>query len=1207
MSRTRQFLRWGLNTFFILALATEMTTTSWAQTTSRITQPIDRSNVVQLAHTTHALTKIAKDQGRVRSDLPMQRMVLVLRRSDTQENALRKLLDSEHDKASGNFHHWLTPEEFGAKFGPSDSDLNQIRNWLSQQGFEVGAIARGKQWVEFSGTAAQVERAFQTEMHRYAFRGEKHVANSRDISIPAALVPTVAGVLSLHDFRKKPTYAKGFVVHRDSVTGKLRPDYTHVTDHGTFHYLAPGDFQKIYNTEPLLNGGFDGTGISIAIPGRSDINLSDVQFFRHIFGLPDNDPVFITDGTSPGVIAGDDTESSLDVEWAGALAPRATIKFVSSANTFSTDGVDLSTSYIVDNAIAPILSVTYGLCEPFLSPAGNAFQNSLFQQAAAEGITAFVASGDNGAAGCDLSIDGPAIEGLQVNGTASTPYSVTVGGTQFNENGAESKYWLTSNRPDLSSAIGYIPEAVWNESCDPTVDPNFCFGTGQFSLAASSGGPSHCTNSTVVYDPYTGSWIITCMGGYAKPDWQAGTGVPNDGARDIPDLSLAAAAAHDGYLICVEGSCQADESSGSVVLTNAFIVGGTSAATPSMAAVMALLEEKAGQFQGLGNYELYQLAAAEKIGGCNSSKLTNPTAASSCIFYDITVGNNSVPGQTGFNATKGYDLSTGWGSVNAANLADAWGTGRKLDSLTSLASQTSTVQHGQPVTLDVAVKAAAGGGTPAGDFSLVTPKGSVFGGTLSGGRFQGTVVDLPGGAYHFTAQYAGNAMFSGSDSNAVGIRVTPEESVTNATLWSILEAEAPTPVDYPVPYGQPLAIQVDTNGKSGVGYPTGSLQLNLDGITNLGKFPLNSHGGLHVDFAGIDVRPGQHVFSASYSGDDSFAPSVAKVRLTESKGLPAITTDAGPTTVTAGNPVEVIMSVGGAGVVAPTGTVVLLDNGKRIAGPFTLGPNGQHFTGLVLAKYKAVLPVGDHLLTTEYSGDANYGKSSFRSFGIDVTVNPATGLSAKVQLKASASSVALGQSLNYVATVQPAIAGGPIPTGTVTLVAQDGLVQAGPIPLVGGIASFSFPFYQGGEYLFAASYSGDSNYGPTNSSNILLTNVSLGMPTAVLTAASSTVRVNIATSLTITVTGNPANKNLSVPSGQVEFFDSVNGGAERRLGMPQYLTLGNGNVGIYTFPIVLPAGHNLIRAKYLGSASASFGASIDWAPATSNPVAVDVN
>jgi hypothetical protein len=881
------------------------------------------------------------------------------------------------------------------------------------------------------------------------------------------------------------------------------------------------------------------------------------------------------------------------------VAPNATIKFVASSSTFAADGTDLSSAYIVDNVVAPIMSTSYGLCEAFMGNVGNAFYNNLYQQAAAEGITTFVASGDDGPAGCDLPAEGPAIFGANVSGVASTPFNVAVGGNQFTENGRDGNYWLANNRDDLSSAVGYIPEAAWNESCDPTVDPNQCFGLG-YTLWSTSGGPSSCSTSEIQDSN------IVCISGTPKPAWQAGIGVPNDRVRDIPDVSLAAAG-HDAFIVCIEGACQTDTSTGHTVLKDAILISGTSASAPAMAGIMALLEQKNGSFQGLANYALYQLAAAEKIAGCNSSKLTNPNKERSCVFYDVTGGNNTVPGQAGYDAGKGYDMVTGLGSVNAANLVAAWSAAKKLDSATTLSAGLARVQHGQPVPLDVAVAPLLGTGAPSGDFSLETDKfGSVFGGTLKNGAFTSTVSNLPGGAYNFTARYGGDAMFTSSTSGPVAIKVAPEPSVVNAVPWSQLEAQFPLPLTYPLPYGNPLAIQINVQGKSGIGSATGEARISLDGKT-LGTYAIAQNGNATVDMAGVNVPPGKRVFSIAYSGDNSFQPATVEVPIKVDKGPPFTFIDTAPTYVTEGTPVKVLLWVGGSGGEAPTGTVSLVDNGKVIAGPFELRPNGNHLGGTKLATTNVLLKPGDHELTMRYSGDENYsrGGTGFKSHPGFASVAPATGAATKVALQQSPGVIAIGQSVNYTVSVRPAKSGGPLPTGTVSIVAQDGLVQADPSPLVNGYATFTVPEYQGGQYLASAAYSGDANYSASNSGT-LITRVLPLTPTVKLSTSPRGAAPGTTTNLTVTVVGRPSNPHLSVPSGKVQFFDSVNGGAERRLGSPQFLTIGNGGNAVYTMPVVLGPGNHALRAQYLGSLGTPSVDSVDddWTPASSNTVSV---
>jgi subtilase family serine protease len=362
-----------------------------------------------------------------------------------------------------------------------------------------------------------------------------------------------------------------------------------------------------------------------------------VQFFRSTFGLPAKDPIFIHNGNAPGDLKGnEELEADLDVEWSGAVAKNATIDFVISRSTRTTDGVSLSAQYIVNNNVAPVMSTSFGLCEQSLGATGNAFWNNLWTQAAAQGITAFVSTGDTGAAGCDA--NNAAVGTIQaVNGLASTPNNVAVGGTEFNEGAGI--FWAAGNNADLSSALGPIPEIVWNESANVP---------GGVGIRATGGGVS-----TI----------------YAKPGYQSGPGVPADGFRDIPDVSLTAAG-HDAYII-VQG-----HTNNTPGLEGVF---GTSASSPSFAGIMALVVQKTGAPQGNANNVLYSMARAQFAGG-------------SAVFNDITSGNNSVPGVAGFNAGAGYDAATGWGSVNAANLVNGWNNNSPDFTLSASPTSQSVIQ-----------------------------------------------------------------------------------------------------------------------------------------------------------------------------------------------------------------------------------------------------------------------------------------------------------------------------------------------------------------------------------------------------------------------------------------------------------------------------------------------------------------------------------
>jgi len=571
------------------------------QPRDRITTFIDDEQRVTLRGNVHPLALAQYDGGAVAPDFPMEHMILTLLPDAAQQDALNQLLDAQHDPESAYYHQWLTPEQYGERFGASESDTAQIIGWLQSHGMEAEEVTAGRRSIVFSGAAAQVESAFHTQIHTYKIGDEVHHANVKDPEIPSALLQVVGGVVSLHDFYSEPTHSE---------RRTIAPDFTS----GNSYYLAPADFATVYDLGPLYQQSITGSGQSVAIVARSNIKIADVRQFRTFFGLPANDPQIIVNGTDPGIwSSGEETEADLDVEWSGAVAKGATIKFVVSKSTNSSDGVDLSAQYIVNHNLAPVMSTSFGLCEASLGSSGNSFLNSLWQQAAAEGITVFVSSGDNGAAGCDSASAASATHGRGVNGLCSTPYSVCVGGTEFSDTSNPALYWSPSNAAGTeASAISYIPEVVWNES-----------GPGD-GLWASGGGMS-----TI----------------YAKPAWQAGTGVPADGKRDVPDLSLTAAG-HDGYLIYQEG--------------NLYVVGGTSAASPSFAGVMALVVEHAAARQGNANTAFYSLASKQRTGGA-------------AVFHDITSGNNSVPGQTGYNATVGYDQATGLGSIDASVLVNHWG------------------------------------------------------------------------------------------------------------------------------------------------------------------------------------------------------------------------------------------------------------------------------------------------------------------------------------------------------------------------------------------------------------------------------------------------------------------------------------------------------------------------------------------------------
>lgn len=681
----------------------------------RVTGPIDDNDRVTLHGSRHRATLDATDLGRADDTLRLDRMILSLKPDPEQASALENFLHAVHDPASASYGQWLTPQGFEQHFGASSNDVDAIKKWLTRHGFRIDEVPAGGNTIVFSGSTADVRRVFQTEIHRYERNGEAHIANASEVQIPRAIANVVSGVVSLHDFRSRPMH----------VRANVAPSYT---ANATTHYLSPADFATIYNLKPLYTQAtpIQGNGRTIAILGRTNVDLADIATFRSAMNLPANPPQIILNGRNPGYVAGDETESDLDLEWAGATAPAATIKFVTSASTRTTDGIDRSASYAVSNNVSDVISLSYGLCEQDLTSAGVNYYNNLWQQAASQGMTVLVSSGDSGAAGCDSGGATTATGGAAVNGLCTSPYSTCVGGTQFADTANPSLYWASAHNPvDLSSALSYIPEVVWNESG----------ANGGSGLWAGGGGAS-------IY--------------FSKPSWQAVAGVPSDGKRDVPDVAMTSAM-HDGYLLYTSDNATRTQ--------QLMVAGGTSASTPAFAGIMALVNQKTGSRQGNANVKLYGLAALQASWGANS------------YFHSITSGNNSVPGQAGFAAnTASYNLATGLGSMDGNVLVMHW-----MDSASTVtvSSSSPSIATGEGVTLTATVTGVSPAGVVQfkdGAVNLGSPA-SVSAGvaTLS------TNLLVTVGSHSITAVYSGDSNNAPSTSAAFVQTVTKASSAVSIT------------------------------------------------------------------------------------------------------------------------------------------------------------------------------------------------------------------------------------------------------------------------------------------------------------------------------------------------------------------------------------------------------------------------------------------
>ena len=592
--------------------------TAWGSTTGRVAAVNDSARVT-MQGSVSPRTQAAADLGLAPADKVLPRMSLRFNMTATQQSTLTQLIADQQNPASGRYHQWLTPEQFGAQFGVAATDLAKVTGWLASQGFTVTGTARGGLFVTFSGTVAQANRAFQTEIHSVQLRGVQHVANVRAPTLPRAIAAVTQAVAGLDDFTAiAPELKRSETV--------ANPQYTSAVSGN--HYLAPGDFYTIYDEKTLLSSSVNGSGVTIAVVGQSDINLTDVAAFRVASGLSANAPTVKLYGADPGAqtSTGDQTIAEMAVEWSGAVAPSASILYVNSTNV-----IDGSLTEAIDNDLAPVISDSYGECEAALGANTLAYYNTLLAMAATEGITITAPAGDSGATACDAGTP-PANNGLAISFPADSPYVTAVGGTEFNEGAAS--YFAGSNGANAGSAVSYIPEVVWND--DSVGTPN--------TYAASGGGASLF---------------------FSKPSWQVGSGVQADYSRDVPDVSLSASKVHDPYLICEPGYCLSGFAAANSSLD---VVGGTEMTSPLFAGLIALVVQKTGAAVGVAGPKIYALA--------NSSFAGN-------VFHDVTAGTNAsvctqgTPncpngGTIGFSATAGYDQATGWGSVDAFALVNDW-------------------------------------------------------------------------------------------------------------------------------------------------------------------------------------------------------------------------------------------------------------------------------------------------------------------------------------------------------------------------------------------------------------------------------------------------------------------------------------------------------------------------------------------------------
>ena len=623
------------------------------------------------------------DVGEAPGSLQMSGLDLVLAKTPAQEKALDELVAAQQNPRSSLYHRWLTPAQYGARFGASDAVIASLSRWLESNGFRVGGIPPGRSHLPFSGTKAQIEAAFHTRIHLFMVNGERHFANVSDPMIPASIEAAVAAVRGLNDFYPRPGVRPLAAPPRSvlpqlaghAARAPLSPDTFYPGPDQYPGYVGPTDFATLYNLSPLYAQGITGAGVTVAIAAQSDIDASVLSTFWTAFGVAGADfnlpaqqftsvTVPTTDGGSdPGRTGdGNEDEAYLDTEIVGALAPGAKILLVRDMNA------SLAAQYVVDQNLAAVLNVSFSSCES-AEGAFNTIVNTMWEQAVTEGITVTVSSADAGGATCTAGADEGVTgdvktNGFAVNALASTPFDLAVGGTDFNPTlEMQNGYWSTTNHSGtLQSATSHIPEMVWNDSCaNPVLAtyfgalsplafcndsdlPNSSMANPFIEISGSGGGLSSCI---------TADANGNCTGGYAQPRWQQNVlGIGSFGARAVPDVSMIATR----WLICSYDTTPCDPTQPPTFPPAATgtikVLQGTSAAAPAVAAIIALLDQSqitpavADGRQGLINATLYGAAAGEyasptTLAACDASQGAISNAA--CVFYDVTAGSNAQP------------------------------------------------------------------------------------------------------------------------------------------------------------------------------------------------------------------------------------------------------------------------------------------------------------------------------------------------------------------------------------------------------------------------------------------------------------------------------------------------------------------------------------------------------------------------------------
>jgi len=1067
------------------------------------------------------------DLGMTPSGTRLERMLLLLSPSQDQQAALTVELANQQNPDSSEYHHWLTPAEFAAAYANSAADVAAVAAWLQAQGFQVAPLPSSRGWIEFSGTAAQVEQAFHTQVHSVATPQGTRAALTAGISVPSALLPLVQGLVSLDGGLSAPALTTPVPVASAATALAAQ------TAPNSAEALTPQLVAQLLHLDAVHTAGVLGAGESIAIPARSNVLASDVAAFRSAFSLPASPLTILPNGSDPGRTA-DEAEAVLAASWAGVAAPGAQIVLVPAATTGATDGFDLALASIVDKALAHTVAVGYSACEASFGEAHQAFYSALYQQAGAEGIAVIAAVGDSGPSACQAAgSDAPVTTGYAVNALASTPWNTAVGVASFDTGGP---------------AAGAAALSAWSPASP--ADPAYAGGGGKSAS-------------------------------YSAPAWQpvpaakaAETATASATSRRLlPDLALPTAldsGVNRGLAFCLSGAAA---SSGCTLVRS----GGSSASAAIFAGIAALV---AGKYGPQGNLapNLYALSAQ---GGVFSD-VAEGSAQLSCQAGTPGCGTS---GQIGFAAAQGYDLATGLGVVNAQTLVSQWhvtpavGTGGVTVSFSILPQNANfTYNPSAAVTLNATVGSGTSGSAPTGTVTFINagnnqPLSSTSYANLNGSGAASLALNLntvfqSAGSYNIVAQYNGDVNYAVAKSNPP-ITVTVQPSSINLAV---------VPSDSSPVAGENITVTVTatvstTSGPpAGANPPTGLITLNLaDGPTaysytaNLSTDANGSTTAVIPVTVPTALGVTSYALQAIYAGDGNYDGSTSpSVRLTLSKTA----TNSAISSATTTNPSAYSPWVLSANITAsstnasqPTGTFTfLVDGSPEVQAVVT--PGSPSTATLTIAAPAA----GSHTLSGTYNGDANFSASTAPSVGVTSSATPTT-----LAVTPSPASPAPGTPLQLTASLTPLYTGGVAPTGQVTFT-LDGTSQGSAPLTAGSSAVLSITAPSAGAHTLLATYLGDTNYGGSTSPAVALTVAKIST-TVVVTPATTTPTVG--SSLLVSATITAASAGSTKPSGTVAFtLDGVSIGTGA-------VTPGSPSTASVTITAVTPGTHVLL-ATYSG-------------------------